>query len=427
MSDEGGAGIETNESEAREILLSDPLVQALVVQRSRAYVRKSQEQHGGRDAIFPTREAPKVVSYSVNKTFGRLLDTLERAFEKANPLFSLAIYYPLAYYKGPDSSIDPLSEGRQKQVVSLIRTQFLKRFESSAESFSSSCQTLLLKLLIFITKHADTPTEKRLLERWRRQHEKLLIWVQDQQKRWGSTEEDADEDLISDEMLEAAEKLSRDLYRVEHIIAESYLDLDQLAEFLNELMKFEPKSDDKLKALIELLKSDPVMKKHKVLIFTEYMTTARYLLHQLQSNGIDGVEEVDSSYGRDRENVITRFAPYYNQSSSSELKNAGLTEIRVLISTDVLSEGLNLQDATRLINYDLHWNPVRLMQRIGRVDRRMNADYEAQLVADHPDQTPLRGKVAYWNFLPPDELDELLRLYSRITGKALRISKTFGI
>jgi Helicase conserved C-terminal domain len=98
-----------------------------------------------------------------------------------------------------------------------------------------------------------------------------------------------------------------------------------------------------------------------------------------------------------------------------------------LISTDVLSEGLNLQDAARLINYDLHWNPVRLMQRIGRVDRRMNPEIEKRFVADHPEVKEIRGKVAYWNFLPPDEVDELLRLYNRVTHKTLRISKTFGI
>lgn len=80
----------------------------------------------------------------------------------------------------------------------------------------------------------------------------------------------------------------------------------------------------------------------------------------------------------------------------------------------MLSEGLNLQDATRLITYDIHWNPVRLMQRIGRVDRRLNPAIEARIVADQPGQKNLRGKVAYWNFLPPDELDALLRLYNRV-------------
>jgi hypothetical protein len=92
-----------------------------------------------------------------------------------------------------------------------------------------------------------------------------------------------------------------------------------------------------------------------------------------------------------------------------------------------LSEGLNLQDATLLINYDLHWNPVRLMQRIGRVDRRLDPGVEARMLADHPEWAEVRGIVHYWNFLPPDELDRLLTLYERVAHKTLRISKVFGI
>jgi len=104
-----------------------------------------------------------------------------------------------------------------------------------------------------------------------------------------------------------------------------------------------------------------------------------------------------------------------------------MQEIRILISTDILSEGLNLQDASRMINYDIHWNPVRLMQRIGRVDRRMNPEIEAKLIDDHPDLTSSRGKISFWNFLPPDELNAILTLYSRVTQKTLLISKTLGI
>src|SRR6266704_2137385 len=106
---------------------------------------------------------------------------------------------------------------------------------------------------------------------------------------------------------------------------------------------------------------------------------------------------------RSKRSSTTRFSPYYNRSSSAVLEAKGDGEIRVLVSTDVLSEGLNLQDATRMINYDIHWNPVRLMQRIGRVDRRMNPDVEKRLVADHPEIGSSRGKVSFWNFLPPEE------------------------
>ena len=228
-------------------------------------------------------------------------------------------------------------------------------------------------------------------------------------------------------MVEAVEALDRDKYDVPEIIRETLDDLDQVADFLNELRKFEPKHDDKLKALVKLLKTDPVLRAHKVLVFTEFAETARYLKRQLVDAGIDGVEQIDSATKTDRGEMLRRFAPYYNGSSSGELAAEGLAEARVLISTDVLSEGLNLQDATRLINYDLHWNPVRLMQRIGRVDRRLNPEAEKRLLADHPEEAPLRGKVAFWNFLPPDELNALLTLYARVTHKTLRISKTFGI
>jgi superfamily II DNA/RNA helicase len=244
---------------------------------------------------------------------------------------------------------------------------------------------------------------------------------------WGDeAEEDAEEDLITEEMLEQVEYLNREEYNVPEILNDTFSDLDQIVQFLDELRKFEPKHDDKLKALVNLLSKDRVLKKYKLLIFSEFADTARYLHRQLVEAGIEGVEQIDSSK-KDRGDVIRRFAPYYNGTSSTELADDGKAEIRILISTDVLSEGLNLQDATRLINYDIHWNPVRLMQRIGRVDRRMNPQVEEQLLTDHPEQQPLRGKVVYWNFLPPEELNVLLSLYKRVTQKTLQISKTFGI
>ena len=95
--------METNLVEAEKVLSDDALFRELVVQRSRAYVRRSQELEKGRAAIFPKREDPKVVDYSIKKTYGRLLERLEDAFGKTKPLFSLAIYYPLFYYKGPDT------------------------------------------------------------------------------------------------------------------------------------------------------------------------------------------------------------------------------------------------------------------------------------------------------------------------------------
>lgn len=423
-----GELFEQNQVEVEQILFDDKLFRELVVQRSRAYVTASQKQNGGSDVLFPVKEPPKVITYSVKKTYGHLLGKFEKAFAKEKPLFALAMYYPLGYWKQDPSTLDQFDVNRQKQVVRLIRIQFLKRFESSIVSFESSSQTLLLKLLAFLRKNTDqtNPVEVKRLEKWEAQNEELLKHVK---ARRGELEEEetSEENELGDEFEDDFETLDRNAYKIDEIINETYSDLETVVDFLEEIQRFTVEQDDKLKALIKLLTKDSVLKKNKVLIFTEFMSTARYLKKNLLAAGIKGVDEIDSDSKRERADIIQEFAPYYNESSSGKLTEENRKEIRVLISTDVLSEGLNLQDATRLINYDIHWNPVRLMQRIGRVDRRMSPAVEKRLVQDHPELKELRGKVAYWNFLPPDELDELLRLYSRVAYKTLRISKVFGI
>lgn len=413
--------LELNGADVALRLQADPLFDALVVQRSRSYVKESMKREGNGEVLFPQPRKPTVADYSVRQTYGKLLDMVATAFHKKDPLFVLGIYNPYAYYKGQTEDVaTALERGRLKQVVALIRTSFLKRFESSAEAFRESCWRLLQKLLAWLEVHCETDHEKAQLDRWKRKHAKLLGYKPERDL----FDPEADEDLVPPELLDAVEKLPRDDFKVDEIIGDTIADLEQLADFLYELEKFKPSQDLKLKKLIQLLTKDPVLSAHKVLIFSEFGDTARYLAEQLREVGIEGVEQIDSGTKGDRAKVIQRFAPYYNESSSKE---QGAKEIRVLISTDVLSEGLNLQDATRLINYDLHWNPVRLMQRVGRIDRRMNAQIEKRIVEDHPDQKELRGTVAYWNFLPPDDLDDLLRLYGKVAHKTLRISKTLGI
>ncbi len=254
--DTDGAESEINQAEAERILKDDSLFRALVVQRSRAYVRMSQEQHGESAAAFPVREQPRVVNYSIKKTYGRLLDLVEKAFSKEQPLFSLASYYPLAYYVGPRTDIDPLQEGRQKQVVALIRTQFLKRFESSVKAFEISCTLLLQKLLAFQSVNCTSKAEKSLLEKWKSKNKELLEYAQGVLRDFAepTDESDEDEDFIPDEMLQKIAELPRDEYKVTDILAENYFDLDQLVEFLAETRKFKPSHDDKLAALKKLLK-----------------------------------------------------------------------------------------------------------------------------------------------------------------------------
>lgn len=418
--------------EAEKALKSDIVFDALVVQRSRKYVKESQKQIGGNQTLFPEREFPQVVPYNLKATYGKLLNSVSMAFNKKNPLFVLGIYYPLAYWKGDvnDPRLKDFDIGRQKQVVILIRTLFLKRFESSAKAFEGSCWRLLKKLLAWVTVHAESERDKRRLDRWEIQHGELIGYVNAKQHElWPeAAEEDEVEEFLNEDILNAVERLNPDEFDIDAIMDDSFDDLNQLADFLHLLSEAKPERDDKLKALIKLLKNDSVLKKQKLIIFSEFADTARYLEHELTQAGISGIHRIDGgSSQKERSNVILRFSPYYNESSSAELAAKGYNDIRIIISTDVLAEGLNLQDATRLINYDLHWNPVRLMQRIGRVDRRLNTAIEECIIADHPEQKNLRGRIAFWNFLPPEELDELLRLFQRVTNKTITISRTMGI
>ena len=170
---------------------------------------------------------------------------------------------------------------------------------------------------------------------------------------------------------------------------------------------------------------DPAFTQQKVLVFTEYADTARYIHNRLSEDGLVDLDRLDGSRGADRVQMIKRFSPHYNRVDEDE--RARLVPLRVLVSTDVLAEGVNLQDASLIVNYDIHWNPVRLMQRIGRVDRRLDPEREKAIVAEDPKTKKMRGRIQVRNFLPPDELNRILSLYNRVQNRVLLISKTLGI
>lgn len=426
LDNEHAADVEMDLVTAEEVLSRDDLFRELVVQRSRAYVKRSLEQEGGRNVFFPERKDPQVAKYSLAETYGDLLVKLADAFKKDSPLVSLVIYNPFEHYIG-DKPVDEFELGRQMQVVGLIRTLLLKRFESSVKAFEASCEDLLLKLLYFVELHGEN--NPKTVQRWKDQHRELLERIREDLEARGLyriDEEDLDEDIVPEEFKKKIEKLDENEFNISAMVIDTLLDMDQLALFLDELKDIDASHDDKLQSLIDLLQTDLVLNENKVLIFTEYQATARYIYKHLKAAGIGPMVQVDSQRQNARESVHL-FSPYYNNSNSGEIVEQGKQEIRVLVSTDILAEGLNLQDATCIINYDLHWNPVRLMQRIGRVDRRLDKDVEDKIIADHPELKDIRGTVYLWNFLPPEELNQILSLYERVTHKTLRISKIFGI
>ena len=408
-------------SEEADLLRTDQLFKNLVIQRSRAYVQDAERSESGeraRPLLFPVRQKPQVIDYSLKKVYAGLYTRLAAAFDRKDPLVTLAVYNREKFKRGEP---DPKLANRDRQVIGLIRTLMLKRLESSYKAFEASLEDLLRKMAQFVRLQQE--------ERW-------LAWKADHQTAWdtieahwndrhASDEKQADDEEENDFYANEfdIEPLNPSEYKTEEMLPVVLEDMSLLVKLLSGVYQnLSPKTDDKLQQLVKALREDAHLRDSKVVIFTEFKDTARYLWKELRGHGFGDVDELDSTREANREQVIKRFAPFYN-CLPEERPQFVANQIRVLVSTDVLSEGLNLQDSNLIVNYDLHWNPVRLMQRIGRVDRRLDLDTEQAL--GRAGAEPL--KVYVYNFLPPGELEELLRLFKRVTGKLLRISKTLGI
>lgn len=414
-----------------EEIRQDPVLKHVLVQRSRKYIKDAEEQ-AGRDILFPARTIYPIVEYSLREVYANLYQELQIAFNRQDPFLTLAVYNTAKYHRNPERQM----EHRQTQVIGLIRTLLLKRLESSWKSFEVSVEKLLVKMAATLRRYASGRFDE-----WAGTNRRWWQVVQDHvSERLREDSEDgsrpvADPENLQDQIERNPDEEENDIVSVgtlkdfdpsEHNLDNFLDDVVKDMEFLTQLLsgiycRFyadqfaqEPDAakDDKLRQLLGLLKEYP---DEKFIVFTEFSDTARYLYSQLRNFGFHHVEQIDSQRKVNREDVVKRFSPYYNGESAPPAR-----PIRILITTDVLAEGLNLQDASRVINYDLHWNPVRLMQRIGRLDRRLNPDIEVQLNRTNPE-------VHVWNFLPPQELEDLIKIRRRVDGKILRINRTLGI
>ncbi|GAB6975952.1 helicase-related protein [Prevotella falsenii] len=177
-------------------------------------------------------------------------------------------------------------------------------------------------------------------------------------------------------------------------------DCEQLIAMINLCGEWNPQTDQKLNELESLLKH--THRTDKVIVFTQYSDTANYIFNQLQKRGFGQIEKVTGSTTNPTA-IVERFSPL-----SNKVDIAAENELRVLIATDVLSEGQNLQDAHVIINYDLPWAIIRLIQRAGRVDR---IDQSSE-------------KIYCYSFFPADKVEEIINLRTRLNE---RINENAGI
>jgi hypothetical protein len=219
-------------------------------------------------------------------------------------------------------------------------------------------------------------------------------------------EEDGD-DLGLEQALERLhpiEPASYDLPRLQHDIQHDLATLDRVIALIAPIT---PARDHKLNQFRARLSR---LVGQKVIIFSYYRDTARYLWEQLRNDpelaSVRGTCLSSEVRPRERQRIIERFAPHSSRATVDPAE-----EYDLLIATDVLSEGQNLQDAAHLINYDLHWNPTRMIQRAGRIDR---------LGSRH-------DEITVYNIFPDQELESLLRLVERLQDRLRAINETIGL
>lgn len=177
-------------------------------------------------------------------------------------------------------------------------------------------------------------------------------------------------------------------------------DCEQLIAMINLCDAWNPQTDQKLNELENLLSDKH--KEDKVVVFTQYSDTANYVYYQLKKRGFKHIEKVTGST-KNPTDVVDRFSPISNKADVSTEN-----ELRVLIATDVLSEGQNLQDSHVIVNYDLPWAIIRLIQRAGRVDR---IDQSSE-------------QIYCYSFFPADKVENIIRLRTRLND---RINENAGI
>ena len=300
--------------------------------------------------------------------------------------------------------------GREKGIRRLMSINLLKRLESSVNSFRLTLQRIRTLISSTIDKLNEVGT-------WRAMSALMqspYIEVEDISQNLDYDDREAD-------MFIGGKKTKIALQDLDHIAWRKYLeaDLESLTLLLLMLADITPQHDSKLQQLIADLRhkfTNPINAENKkVIIFTAFSDTAEYLYdylaepiyerHGLHTALVSGDVESRTTLRLpqreklDFNKVLTLFSPISKEKATIYPHIAD--EIDVLIATDCISEGQNLQDCDYLINYDIHWNPVRIIQRFGRIDRIGSRNEVIQLV----------------NYWPNVTLDEYIDLKGRVEAK----------
>lgn len=386
------------------------LLDALTIARSRKHIEKYYDIND--IGKFPTRLKPINIKSNIDMyaEFPSMQD-VNTTIKKLN----LGIYAPVEYIlpsqkasysekydvEVKDGKSKFTQADREKQLVNLMRVNILKRLESSISAFTITIQNILNTINSALNKIENNSTEYD-----------TDINISDI---------DLDDNEYEEMMFGNKVKIlfkDIDLIRWKQDLL---LDKEKLEWLLQESSKITPDRDSKLndlKTLIAEKINNPINENNKkLIIFSAFADTTNYLYNNLQSwlknefglytAAVNGSGNNKSNFPNvklsDLNAVLTNFSPYSKKRDKiyPNIKE----EIDVLIATDCISEGQNLQDCDYLVNYDIHWNPVRIIQRFGRIDRIGSPNDKIQLV----------------NFWPNMELDEYINLEARVQNRMVML------
>jgi SNF2 family DNA or RNA helicase len=396
------------------------LLDALTIARSRKHIQRYYQESIPEMGRFPKRLKPVSLYPAIDlkdefMEYDRLNDEISR--------YQLSLFNPSRYIlEEHRPKYDNKSTGKQRSLfeqrsvehftqeqrenflIGMMKVNFMKRLESSVYSFDVTMRRTIEKIDV-------------LMNRIRR-------FQQFQAENPDIDFDDLVDEAMDDEEMQEMLEVGKLNYRMDHLDLESWLkdlrcDRDQLHSLELSAREITPERDAKLeelKQIIERKVQNPTSdnqgrQNHKLLVFTAFADTAAYLyehIHEWARNELHihvalvtgGGNNRTTFGGTDYNQILINFSP--NSKHRAKMRSMRQdAEIDLLIATDCISEGQNLQDCDTLINYDIHWNPVRVIQRFGRIDRIGSINPSVQLI----------------NFWPTQDLDKYISLKNRVEAR----------
>ena len=380
------------------------LLDSVTIARSRKHIQKyyNTEKIGKfPERLKPISQRPKLTDLEGTINYNRIYQQLSllslRIYTPSDYIFSskIAKYKELTHNKGNTLT----QQGREEGIRRLMSINLLKRLESSVYSF----KVTLEKILNLITSTINIIDEYS-------KYGKGDIDVTDL-----NISNDFDADDQNTDYFAVGKKVRISLEDMDYISWKNELERDSqiLKRLANMVDNITPQHDTKLQTLLTLMSQkieNPINGNNKkILIFSAFADTTMYLYEQISlyiktkynlntaviTGSIEGKSTI-KGLKANLNNILTAFSPI--SKGRNILNSNDNTDIDILIATDCISEGQNLQDCDYLVNYDIHWNPVRIIQRFGRIDRIGSRNRCIQLV----------------NFWPDLTLDEYINLKERV-------------